>query len=264
MAVDTQDRWTQIRKIHDDWANGYRILGGLVLVLIGIWLGSLLFAQQQGYDMNLYTEIMGVVVTVAIVDTFNRRRDELREEWRREHDLKARLVREAGSRVPGVAMRAVEELRNHRWLTGRDDEQLLKGAYLEFANLLRVDLAEANLAETFLARANLEGANLGGADLTGAFLDGANLEGAELVDANLAGAFLERANFSAAFLSGANLEGAELADATFDDETVLPDTDFDFETGEQTYSYFRPRVTDMHKYTDPDHPDFWKSPIARR
>ena len=99
---------------------------------------------------------------------------------------------------------------------------LLRGADLVFA-----DLEGANLGSTNLKRANLWNANL-----TGVYLKRANLEGADLRESNLEGANLGRAN----------LEGSD-----FNDLILLPDG-----------TKWAPD-TDMKRFTDPNHPDFWQS-----
>ena len=47
--------------------------------------------------------------------------------------------------------------------------------------------------------------------------------------------------------TGADLAGAQLDSATYDEKTVLPDGTF-WTAG-----------TDMTRFTDPDHPAFWRS-----
>ncbi len=111
----------------------------------------------------------------------------------------------------------------------------LQRANFSDANLQGANLSEANLQEAWLRDANLEGADLSVADLRGASLRGADLEGANLSVADLRGANLYRTN----------LQGAELTDAVFDDTTTLPDD-----------SNWTPD-TDMTRFTDPEHPDFW-------
>jgi uncharacterized protein YjbI with pentapeptide repeats len=111
----------------------------------------------------------------------------------------------------------------------------LRGANLNFANLVGVNLEGANLSDASLYFANLEGANLEGAnlskanlkvanlvgvtlrgaDLERANLSMANLHGADLESANLRGADLERANFSMVNLRGADLEGINYIGASF-------------------------------------------------
>ena len=116
----------------------------------------------------------------------------------------------------------------------------LQGVYLVWAdlrgaNLEETDLANADLKKAWLDGANLRGANLGDADLEEAWLDGTNLRGANLSGVNLQGAFLYQAN----------LLSADLTNAMFDETTVLPDG-----------ANWIPN-TDITRFTDPTHPDFW-------
>lgn len=82
-------------------------------------------------------------------------------------------------------------------------------------------------------------------------------------EGTLRGANLVNANLVSARLLGVNLKGANLLGAKFDEKTILPDAfppEFDV-FGDPTYppdSYYKPGVTDMRKYTDPTHPDFWQ------
>jgi len=72
-------------------------------------------------------------------------------------------------------------------------------------------------------------------------LVGANLQGAMLLSANLQGANLAGANLQRTMLASANLQGARLSE-----RTRLPDG-----------TNWTPG-TDMARFTDPDHPDFWR------
>jgi uncharacterized protein YjbI with pentapeptide repeats len=112
----------------------------------------------------------------------------------------------------------------------------LSGANLEGANLRRAWLLLADLEE-----ANLKGANLGGAMLERAYLVKANLGKAILYYANLGKAILYYANLEGANLESACLEGAELSV-----DSILPDG-----------TKWTPD-TDMARFTDPNHPDFWQ------
>ena len=85
-------------------------------------------------------------------------------------------------------------------------------------------------------------ANLEGADLTHA-----NLDGARLLRANLQGAILSGAILQAAILLEVNLQGAHLDNVRLDEQTMLPD-------GRQWT-----HETDMRRFTDPEHPAFWRS-----
>ncbi len=92
---EEQSRWDEIRKIQIESATAYRILGGLALVGIGTGLADTCFADEE-YGTNLYTEFIGIAVTVFVIDILNRHRDERR----REQELKDRLLREARSPNP--------------------------------------------------------------------------------------------------------------------------------------------------------------------
>lgn len=187
-----------------------RIVLAIVLVGLGIWIGSLIFSgdESSGYATNIYTEILSVAVTVGILDYLNRRRDE----QSRVKELKARLVREAGGQSNEAAKRAVDELRANGWLIGEDS--LIKGAHMEGANLQEVNLKDANLQKANLKDANLQRANLEGTTLQGANLFAANLQGARLEFVNLEGARLEFVNLDDAWSPFAHLEGANLGRAS--------------------------------------------------
>ncbi|RMF78888.1 MAG: pentapeptide repeat-containing protein [Chloroflexi bacterium] len=126
-------------------------------------------------------------------------------------------------------------------LTGAD----LRGArfndaQLEGANLRGIRLDSRDFPETFrglnLARVDLSNVNLVDMDLTGTVLRGADLE-----EANLGGV-----NFVGADLREANMKSANLLDSDYNPDTILPDG-----------TNWTPE-TDMRRFTDPDHPDFWQ------
>jgi uncharacterized protein YjbI with pentapeptide repeats len=218
-------------------------------------------ADWQGLADNFSTELLGAALTFFIFDLFQERRDNL---W-----LRQRLIREMRSPDNATALNAVEELRHLRsfW------DGSLHGAALSYANLERANLIETNLPGADMRRANLQDANLDGANLHyaklfGANLHNANLFGANLQMANLFGANLQKADLTRANLRGArlsnarlegtnlseaNLQGVDLATNSFDENTALPDDD---PWGES--SHWTPD-TDMARFTDPDHPDFWRS-----
>ena len=114
------------------------------------------------------------------------------------------------------------------------------------ANLTSVDLRDANLTEATLIATNLTKATLTGANLTGAIQIGANLNNARLQGADLTGAIL----------IDTNLVGADLRYAKFDNKTVLPDSGFDNQN--ETYTNYWTPETDMTRYTNSDHPEFWQ------
>lgn len=227
------------------------ILAGISAVTAGIsfWLEKEHPREWWGdWFQGISTEMVGAVMTTLfftfIVGTV--------QDQQAQAELKAELTGQLGSIVNSEAARAAEELSARGWL--RDGS--LRGADLYSANLAHAvmfgaDLQEATLFDAILAGANLEGANLRRAILQGADLSQANLKSADLTGAMMETANLEAADLSAADLSGANLltvnlENANLSGAKFDPSTTLPD--------ETTWT----PGTDMERFTNPQHPDFWR------
>lgn len=221
-----EERWQEIRKIQRDYRPFYVLLGAVVLVtLITVALREIA-NNDENFDLNLATEIVGILITVGVIEWFNQRRDENR--------LKRQLVMDAGSLSNEKALDAIHQLRRNGWLEG--DNGLLKGADLNDANLQGVNLAGANMQQVTLWSANLQNAALWSANLQNATLIGANLHNGALWGANLQGTDL----------GYVNLEGVGLADAQFDEATILPDG-----------SHWTPD-TDLTRFTDPAHLQFWK------
>jgi uncharacterized protein YjbI with pentapeptide repeats len=122
----------------------------------------------------------------------------------------------------------------------------LQGTMLEGANLEKAAFYSTNLEGASLVGANLQGATLVRTNLERACLDGADLQGAKLDGANLQGAKLDGANLQGATLRKANLQGTNLGEAIFDEKAVLPNQ-----------ARWTPE-TDLARFTDPDHPEFWR------
>jgi len=192
-------------------ARGLLVLFALIGVgffLFGEQFGVLVSADGTGYWTNLFTELIGIGVTIAVVDWFARQR----ETERRKKDL----VRRAGSRSNDFAKDAVEEMGAEGWLFGKDS--LLRGARLHDADLSETDLRwanmeEANLYSACLNKTLLEGACLDRADLYGACLKEAQLDETGLKEARLLCAYLKGASLSGADLRETNLAGANLEEA---------------------------------------------------
>lgn len=200
----------------------FDLLYGVVFLVIGVHLGSRLFDGGRDYFMNLFTEAMGVVGTVILVNRwYGHRREErqAREEERQLQERKRRLAREAGSRSNDIAIAALEQLSDNRWLEG--DDGLLKGAFLSKASLQNARLSRANLEGSRMWNANLLKADLYDVNLQGAELRGANLKEATLFDANLQGADLRLANLQDARMSKANLRESDLVEANLQDAGLL-------------------------------------------
>lgn len=98
-------------------------------------------------------------------------------------------------------------------------------------------LTNRTLKDKVFIRANLREADLHAAYLRGASFENATLAGADLTGANLLGTIF----------TGADLSQARLDGASYDGKTVLPDGTF-----------WTPD-TDMARFTDPSHPNFWRS-----
>lgn len=292
MEIPTEDeRLQEIRSIRKLYKEFYELLGGLTFVSIAILIGFVFFTGEAdiGYKANVYTTLIGVLITIFVLD----RRAAHREAKR----LRAQLIREMGTRNNGIALRAVRELRAHTWL----QDGSLRGADLFFADLQKADLSGANMSEVYLNAANLQeselfqtnlekarlfetdltdakmlysnlrnakleaaklvrtdlthadlsGSNLFRADLTEAHLGGAILVGAQMTFANLAGASLRGANLKGANLREANIEGVEIKETEFDENTTLPDG-----------NKWTPN-TNMALFVDQNTSKFWRSTKKR-
>lgn len=217
MAAKTPDRMVDQRALWVEYADFYRILGGLGLVALGVLLGATVFGDDPGYSTNLYTEFVSIAVTVFVLDFVSRRRDE----QQRIDELKERLKRRMRSRVNSEARRATEELRDYGWLMdGTLCREHFDKADLQHSDLMEANLKDCNLQGALLQEARLMYANLENARLQYAHLDGAmlfeanlsnaNLSNATLVDCSMHEANLTGANLSSASLQGIRLEGARL------------------------------------------------------
>ncbi|MBZ0288623.1 MAG: pentapeptide repeat-containing protein [Anaerolineae bacterium] len=173
---------------------------------------------------NMSTEMFGAAATFWLINLIFEGRRKHEEKQEVIEDKKAGLIRQMASTLKDKKIQAIEELRAHGWLT----DGSLRGINLEATDLREVNLWSANIQE----------ANLKFANLTKQHLEFANLQGTNLAMAFLHGAFLNEANLQDVYFAGDN---------TFDENTYLPD-----------YSLWTPD-TDMRRFTDPTHPNFWRS-----
>jgi uncharacterized protein YjbI with pentapeptide repeats len=244
-------KWDEIRNIHKQYKGFYDLLGGFSVVGLLVVLGLLIFAaDKMGYSTNVYTELIGVSLTILVLDR--------RAKQRSIAERKETLIFQMGSPIRDTAVDAVRVLRRKGWL----EDGSLKGTILWHTNLQEADLRDANLQKGNLFLANLEGANLGRANLQRAYLGVADLQRAKLTYANLEEATLFKANLQGAYLNYANLEGsnwhptnlqeanlkyANLQGAKFNTDTILPDGS-NWKEGR-----------DMRQFT---HPDEWQAEQA--
>ncbi len=174
---------------------------------------------------NAGTELASIAITILLIDRLHRHRDDQNE--------RDALILQMGSPDHSFAIEAVRMLAAQNWLkNGALANANLTHANLEGVNLQDVALPNARMAMTNLRHAKLTRANLHnvyfrGADLQSACLRGADLRGANLNDANIIDAHFD-------------------VDTLLDSETILPDCTY-WEVG-----------TDIRRYTDPQHPDFWQ------
>lgn len=213
------------------WWTGAKV--ALILGVMGLVSGVIGYTHQHpegftfgqfvaDYYTNISTDLVSIALTVLLIDSLERRRDEeeriARERTREQIKLeryKQNLIRQMGSKINGEACRAVEKLRGEGWL----EDGSLVALQLRDANLENADLRWACLKRAQLYRANLRGANLFGADLEGAHLAGANLTMAQMGQINLLHAYLEGAD-----LRGARkLSNAALTHAARLKGTIMPD-----------------------------------------
>jgi hypothetical protein len=131
-----------------------------VYVLIGIILGLLLPALLTRLNVNindflldLVPEAVGIVFTVAIIDTLDRRRED--------RLIKEQLVRQLHSYYNSFALQAIEELRVLGYLSdGSCREQDLRGSDWREGNLYEADLTGSDLTNAKLHKTDFVGANL--------------------------------------------------------------------------------------------------------
>ncbi|MBZ0282133.1 MAG: pentapeptide repeat-containing protein [Anaerolineae bacterium] len=198
----------------------------LILAVITSWISARLghhkrFTKEwwSNWIQGLSTELVGAAIATLLIGVV------VGTVQKNEADevLKRQLIAQMGSPNNDFAIEAVRQLRSLGWI----ENGFLQGAALW----------NANLEGAVLQLANLQGADLLFANLQDAFLSGANLESVVLQDANLRGAYLWNAN----------LQGAKLYYAKFNESTILPDG-----------TNWTPE-TDMSRFTDPNHPQFWRS-----
>lgn len=189
---------------------------GAIVAIVGflnqhgnLYLGKTLGTVAQDFYANISAELVSIGITVLIVDKIY--------EARTEKQRKDQLIREMKSTDNGIALRAVEELRAHNWLTNGS----LQRAWLMRANLQQANLCLANLKDVNLMEANLRAALLSSSNLERALLQDANLSFARITESNLEGTNLSGANLQAAALFGSNLSAADLSFTNLHGSTVV-------------------------------------------
>ncbi len=135
---------------------------------------------------RLDAELVGMAITVLVIDWFNERREKRSE-----------IVSQLTSKDQQVTSGAVEMARKLQWLQDGTLETInLSGADLTGANLREANLRKAIFIRTKLIEAQLNEADLDEADLSFANLSEANLIGTKLNQATLIGTILDRTLYS--------------------------------------------------------------------
>lgn len=264
MTTQTNPRIKEIQAIWNQY-QGLYVVGGILIGLLLFPFLELFISDLSQLLIGLVPEAIGIGFTVFFLDRIYQKREI--------EALKRRLVREAGSRSNNTAISAIDWLNREGWIEG--NKSLLQGTDLRYANLDNANLQGVNLKNAIcnnasfrnaiLYRCDFENASLSMAtftgneffmtnfkdtDLTGAtfiecFLTGENFENAEIHAGSFEGAFLQEANFTNAKLYDTCFVHANIKDAVFDG-SILPDG-----------TKWTPE-TDMSRFTDPEHPDFWQ------
>ena len=85
-------RREDIRQIHQKYKFFYEMLGGAVVLAISVFVGAGIFGGETAeYRMNLFTEGMGIVATVFMINRWYAHRER--------ESLKRRLIRRSGKSV---------------------------------------------------------------------------------------------------------------------------------------------------------------------
>ena len=217
----------------------FQVTFGVIVIILAALIGFALFPEDMGYRSNLYTTAVGVLVTVSVLDLLANRRDEKQAVTR----LRETLIIRLGSRVNTITRSSAEELDQHGWLS----DGTLRGINLQGADLTEVEFTCADLQGANFSVASLAHASLMCADLRGAIFSNGTLYGAACNKANFEGANLFQANAQATGFYQANFKNADLTRVIFDTTTFLPDG-----------THWTPG-TDMTRFTDPNHINFWRS-----
>lgn len=257
-----RNRWREFGEyIHD--VPVFWVLVGVATFAVLYELGRRFIDPGDAYSLNVWTEILGVMATILIVNTWYQNRDERR----RNQEMRARLLNDAIYPDSSIAQKAFYDMRVSGMTIGK--KSVLRGANLFRANPGKVILNFARMERAFMWSADFSGSTF-----TDAILDDADIQGAKLAKTDLKRASIRNANLENADLSGADLIGADLTGANLlnadlknvhyfihwlnDPEEILADPD-----------YFRQLIlpngceaienTDFSRFTDPKHKRFWRS-----
>lgn len=192
----------------------YRVAFLLIIVAIILWYFNEISFEEL--LPNIITDLLGVALTVFIIDTMYRLRSDT--------ERKRILIEKLGSKNNSVATEALHEINAQGWLY----DGSLNRASLLSCNLDGNSFSGADIRQARLAFASLRDTNWVEASLQGAWLDHVNLSNATLtmyepeinrhIEADLTGASLYMAN-----LKGAKIRHEQLCKVKSLWKTVMPD-----------------------------------------
>lgn len=283
---DLDQRLEEIAHIREDYPIFFSIL--LVAVLVGIMIG-LGFNAIQGFDRDLYLEVISIVLTVGVLNVLERYRDK-RRQVALHNTLNWNYGKNVGQPEPH---RVFFEMIVHGALSGYKTTWFdirgfkckgfrIRKAWFEKCNMRDtgweqcdfgrsqfywVDLQRATFVNCLLRYVVLEYCKLEKVQINGASLKGAkliiNMNEGWLVDVDLANADLSESSFESVYFSdidlrGANLDkvslaGAQLSNIRCDGSTRLPDgTSYNASKGMEQFK----------RFVDPKSEDFYKVEVA--
>ena len=205
------------------WKVFTKLIGLSILILgfIGAVDGKYPYPPIPAWMIDLHrkmgTELIGIGLTVLIIDTANESRSQSQE--------KRELILRAGSPDNIIAREAIRAIKEREWLEKSRffKKGILRKAYLARANLEDAQLQNADLNSTILREADLGRADLSGADLSFADLSLADLRNADLISTNLENALLTDADLRGADLTGATITNQQLEQTDGYKGATLPD-----------------------------------------
>lgn len=265
---ELNNRQKELSEIRKEYPDAYTIIGWLALVSLGIWIGFHIFTDKESFGANLLTELLGIGVTVFLLEKLMRQSDARR----RKQELVDRLLYDARSTDPAISRRAFEDMKFYDLIY--DENSILREANLRGAKPVKVDLNNA-----WLDGADLTLADFSQASFKDAKLDSAKLCFTNLNKADFRFASLKKADLMSAILIEANLCHADLEEANLENAAVLEDftkiyVEYRFTPGEildgtrskEDYRQlilpdktFATRQTNMLRFTNDHTKDFWRS-----
>ena len=140
----------------------------------------------------------------------------------------------------------------------------MEGAKVRYTKFDNSTLWLANLNKAIIIDSSFNNANLRTTTMKYASFHTSSFRAARFDGANMNSTSFQSCNFGGVDFTNADLKDAQFLDCVFDDKTILPDSGvlphhygYSEESGFSSIKYWTPE-TDMTRYTNPEHPDFWQ------